>query len=378
MIIAADTQIPFVETACRPLGELRLFEVPDPSEVRALCMTADVLLCRSTLRVDADLLEGTPVKFVATATSGTDHFDIAWMDRTGVSYASAAGSNARSVAEYVFAALLELGGGGRPTFPSSIGIIGAGHVGTAVAEIAGALGMDVVLSDPPLRDLSGDSRYRPLEEALDAEAVTLHVPLTGDGAHPTSGMIAQPQFAAMRPGAIFLNTSRGGVVDIDALHAARSSGQISSAVLDVFPNEPMVDTGQFNGIDIVTPHIAGHSTDGKLRGTAMVTAALGAWCGTALEWDLNAHVSPIHIPFGEDLSSEADLLRNLVRSTFDIRLDDADLRSLARRPAHETARRFAEMRRKYRPRAEFPRCIVSGKRLPAAVRQMAEALGFRV
>ena len=230
MLIVADENIPFVREAFGGVGEVRT--MPGREIVCDAVRDAELLLVRSTTRVDAALLDGSGVHFVATATIGTDHVDLTHLRDRGIAFASAPGSNAESVAEYIVAALMELADRrGTRLSGATIGIVGAGNVGGRVARNARALGMSVLLNDPPLAetarargavaDLGSTSpSCRPLDALLDADYLSFHVPLERRGPHPTFHLADAEFVGRMRRGAGLLNTARGAVVDNAALHRA--------------------------------------------------------------------------------------------------------------------------------------------------------------
>ncbi|MBE0644512.1 MAG: 4-phosphoerythronate dehydrogenase [Bacteroidetes bacterium] len=399
MLILADHNIPQIKSACSGLGEIRLFDSRDLVELRRLVPTADVLLCRSTIRVDADLLAGTPVRFVATATSGTDHFDTAWLDAHGITHASAAGSNARSVAEWWVAVMLELQARERISLDgaTSVGIVGVGHVGTQVADVACAMGMRCVYNDPP-RERCGetpvswsDVGFSSMEEILACDVVTLHVPLTREGGFPTAGFFGEGQFSLMHPGTVFVNAARGGVMEPAAVLRWAERG--NPVVLDVFPGEPRIDPALVNVADIATPHIAGHAWDGKLRGTEMVAEALRGWIrmepGRRVSSDLDTsghedtktqrheNIEREHLPtiFRRDVYGE---VLEVVRGVYDVRVDDAALRAAVEMDGEAAAAEFARLRAEYSVRREFAACDVNAAGLAPEAVKLLHALGLRL
>src|ERR1019366_2901931 len=182
MRIVADPNIPFVQEAFGPLGEVRL--VPGRQITARSVRDADALLVRSVTPVNAALLDGSPVKFVATATIGIDHIDQEYLSAKAIGFASAQGSNANSVAEYVVAAMLQMAQ--RQKFrlrDKTLGVIGVGHVGSRVVRDAEALGMRVLQNDPPRALAENALQFIPLERLLaEADIIALHVPLTKAGA----------------------------------------------------------------------------------------------------------------------------------------------------------------------------------------------------
>ncbi|MGQ9661476.1 MAG: 4-phosphoerythronate dehydrogenase, partial [Kiritimatiellia bacterium] len=281
-IVCADN-MPFAEEAFDTLGRVAI--VPGRAITPEVVRNVDLLAIRSTTRVDRNLLENSRVKFVGTATIGTDHMDLDYLQRAGIRWCYAPGCNANSVAEYVTAALLLLAvRHGFTLEGKKIGIIGVGNVGSRVMEKAVALGLRVLPNDPP-RERRGESCLIPssvsngrqsipfvsLEEVLaDSDIVTLHVPLTREGPDATYHMADHSFFSRMKKGAIFLNCARGSVVDTATLIRALDAGQVSHAVIDTWEGEPKYSPELLERVSIGTPHIAGHSFEGKVMGTVMV------------------------------------------------------------------------------------------------------------
>lgn len=385
MLIVADENIPFAQEAFGTLGEVRLLSGRrmDAAAVR----DADALMVRSVTRVDQALLQGSRVRFVGTATIGTDHVDAIWLAQAGIGFSAAPGSNANSVGEYMVAALLVLAQRqGRPLAGRSIGIVGVGNVGRRVAEKCLALGMTVRLNDPPLQRRTNDPKYRPLEELLDCDFITLHVPLEREGQDPTWHLADERFLAKMRPESVLCNASRGAVADGAALLRALERGALAGAVLDVWEGEPAFDPALLERVSLATPHIAGYSYDGKVNGTEMIYRAACAHFGSKPTWDRAACVPKPLLP---ELSLRMrggveDALRDAVRRLYAIESDDAALRRLGDLPDAARAAGFDRLRKEYPVRREFQntRVIVDAPDAPAQrVLELTAALrgiGFRV
>ena len=268
-ILIADRDIPFLEGVFEEWFDVRYLpgRAIGPDDVRE----AAALVVRTRTRCDAALLEGSSVRLVATATIGTDHIDAAYCAAHGIAVASAPGCNAAAVAQYIRTALRTLALD-RPG--ATLGVIGVGHVGTLVAEVGRQAGMHVLLSDPPREAAEGPEGFTPLPDLLAAsDVVTLHIPLWPENCNFADAAF----FAAMKPGAAFINASRGEVVDEAALLAARP--HLSRLVLDVWKNEPDINRALLAAADIATPHIAGYSIQGKMNGTRTVVRAVGETFG---------------------------------------------------------------------------------------------------
>lgn len=275
MVIVADADVPLVHEAFSRFGDVRL--VDGRHLHRAQVADADALVIRSVSRVDAALVEGTPVRFVGTATIGVDHVDTAALAARGIRFASAAGCNAVAVSEYVIAALAGTGRLGPP-----VGVVGFGNVGRRVVARLRALGVDVAVSDPPLEG-TVDEPLVPLAALAGRPVLTVHVPRTTTGPHATVGLIDAGALAGVPDDGLLVQTSRGGVVDEAALLAAWAAGRMFEAVIDVWADEPRPDPAlvRHPRVRYATPHVAGHSLDGKLHGTRRIYDAFCAWRGVA-------------------------------------------------------------------------------------------------
>ena len=268
MKIVADANIPFLEGVFEPFAEV---VYKDGREIRREdCLDADVLITRTRTRCNAELLEGTSVKMISTATIGTDHIDMPWCAEHGIEVYNAAGCNAGGVMDYVFSALY--GVAARKKIPlqnAKLGIVGVGHVGKKVERAGRKLGFQILRFDPPRAEKEGPEDFYTLDELLaEAQIVTIHVPLDDT----TRGMCNDDFFAKIQPGAIFINAARGEIVDEAALLRARP--KLGALVIDTWCNEPDVDQRLLIECDVATPHIAGYSYQGKQNGTAMAVRAV--------------------------------------------------------------------------------------------------------
>lgn len=323
---------------------------------------ADALMVRSVTRVDRGLLGGSHVRFVGTATSGFDHVDREWLAARRIAFAYAPGCNASAVADWVIAALAALHAAGRRHFGSgSVGIIGAGHVGARVAGRLSTLGYTVRLCDPPRAEAEGGEGFVDLETALDCDVVTLHVPLLNDGPYPTRGLIDGAALDRMRAGSVLMNAARGGVVDEDALATRLDDGPDLVTAFDTWAGEPAIDAALLPRIDLATPHIAGNTIEGRLRGTAMIAMAAAGHFGVSSGWDWRGE-----LPASPNASTGADPVE-AVLSAWDPRADDARLRGLLRAPPDGRERAFDRIRAACPKRREFASFSVAGG-APAEIR----------
>jgi erythronate-4-phosphate dehydrogenase len=343
---------------------------------------ADALIVRSKVRITRELLEGSRVSFVGTATAGTDHMDLPWLEEHGVAWTAAPGSNARSVAEYVAAALLRIAVRHSLSLEGKkLALIGVGHVGRAVAELAPALGLEVLLNDPPRAAAEGLACLRPLDEVLPhADMVSLHVPLTGEGPYATRHLVDCRFLSMLKPGCLFINASRGEVVDEDSLLLALGQGWITRAILDVFECEPRLRCDVAAQADIVSPHIAGYSYEGRVKGTQLCYEAACRF----FERDPTWRATPADRPACTTVQVDAqgrrpeEVLDAIVRATYDVEADDRALRAGLVEDDVERGRHFQKLRGQYPNRYEFEAWPVHLTGADPALRNRVRALGFRL
>lgn len=381
--ILADANIPHVEALFGRFGRVRA--VPAEALTPEAVAEADVLLVRSVTPVGEALLEGTPVRFVGTATIGTDHVDRAWLDARGIAFAAAPGSNADSVVEYVLAALLALAAErDEPLAAKTVGVVGCGRIGGALAARLEVLGARVLRCDPPLAEAAaraGRSHAFVGFERLvvEADVLTLHVPLLREGAHPTFHLVDEAVLTRLRPGSWLVNTARGAVVERAALARALARGVPAAAVLDVWEGEPEVPVELLARCALATPHIAGYGLDGKVRGAVMLAEALAAWLGRPGAIDPPALPAPPPLAPPPAALPAHRWLDALVRQAYDVRADAARLRALFGQPPAARRAGFARLRATYPPRRAFSAHVVSAAAVPPALhRAVAEGLGFRL
>ena len=270
--IIIDENIAFAKEAFNQFGEIDL--LPGNKITNNRLKDADILIVRSVTKVDEVLLKGTPVKFVGTATIGTDHIDLDYLKKNNITFADAKGCNAYSVAEYVIVSLLHLAVKLNLQLKGkTIGIVGVGNIGSKVAAFADALGMEVLLNDPPLQRQGVKRSFVSLNEILEADIITFHVPLNKEGIDKTFHILDENKFSAIKGNTIIINSSRGAVIDNKALLKAIREKNLK-VVLDVWENEPNISIDLLKEVVIGTPHIAGYSWEGKVNGTILIYNAL--------------------------------------------------------------------------------------------------------
>ncbi len=379
MKIVADKNIPFVEACVGYLGEVDLLEGREITAQKV--KDADALLVRSVTQVNETLLKGSRVRFVATATIGFEHIDRAYLDDQGIGFSSAPGSNANSVAEYIVAALLEIGHQEHIGLEgASIGIVGVGNVGSRVAAKCEALGMTVVRHDPPLARQTGDLQYEPIGAVFDCDFVTLHTPLTREGQDPTYHLADAPFFAALKPGAVFLNTARGSVMESSTLRVAMSTGQLGGVCLDVWENEPTIDPDLLGEVDLASPHIAGYSFDGKVAGMVMIYQALCQRFNLPVEHGVEdflpaADVAVIEL---EGQMTRQEAVRQAVQGVYDIGLDHGHTRQILTTPEARRGAFFDALRKNYRRRREFHNTTIQLNVPDPGLASLLKGIGFGI
>ena len=348
-VIIADEKIPFLKGALESVAEI--YYLPGKKINREIVRDADALIIRTRTRCDSELLENSTVKFIATATIGYDHIDTGYCNSRNIRWTNALGCNSSSVEQYIVAALLEMAyKHGFRLKDKTIGIVGIGNVGSKVARISKALGMRVLLNDPPRERAEGSGEFTSLDVIRnEADIITLHVPLNYSGRDKTFHLVNSDFFSGLKNSIILFNTSRGEVVETHSLRQAIRSGKIMDTVLDVWENEPAPDIELLNIAGIATPHIAGYSVDGKANGTMMSIKALSGFFRLGMdEWKPprlpGTEIRDIVIDCGG--MTEQEIIHEVYRKTYNILEDDQSLRS--------NIAGFEELRGNYPVRREAP------------------------
>jgi len=370
MKILIDQNIPGVAETFAHHGNVT--KVAGRTLHRQQLLDVQALIVRSVTSVNAALLEGTAIRFVGTTTIGTDHLDLPWLEHHGIRWASAPGCNADAAAQYTLAMMLLAGQRlGFKLTERSVGIIGRGNVGSRVLRLLAAYGVThIKVCDPPLAD-AGDSGLCAPEDIHDCEIITLHVPLSHSGRYATIGLVGETFLSHLKAGTLLINTSRGKVTDGQALHNWLTSGR-GHAALDVWPDEPDVDIGLLGATTVATPHVAGYSLDGKLRGTRMVYHQFCDWLET----------SPVNQEPFSDLTADTQLvspgltLDGAILAACPVNRDDRQMRELANLSALDRPASFDALRRNYPERRDFSGWQVPPGAPPALARTLQD-LGFK-
>ena len=377
MKIVCASSLAMGREAFATIGDVEV--VPEKAITSHTVREADALITRSKVKIDRELLDGSRVAFAGTATAGTDHMDLDYLNAKEIGWTAAPGCNANSVAEYLVAALLNLAH--RRKFQlegKTIAVVGIGHIGKRVMHVSSSLGMTVLLNDPPLFAQTGNDLYRTLDEVLPrADIVTLHVPLLETGPFATRHLGNSAFFRRMKRGAIFVNAARGEVVDSSALMKACDDGIVKHAVLDVFENEPSGQKNLLDRADLITPHIAGYSFEGKVNGTHMVYRQACGFFEMPEAWSPPPAQGLPDIVADAAGRSDEDVLCDIVRQSYDIESDDASFRAGLADDDKARGRHFEKLRAEYPVRHEFAQHHVRLQNASDKLRQKVRSLGFQ-
>lgn len=348
--IIADDKIPFLKGVQEHFANI--FYLPPSYITKEVVKDADALLIRTRTKCDAELLERSSVKFIATATIGFDHIDTAFCETKQIKWINAPGCNSSSVQQYFASALVTLANQNNFKLEDkTIGIVGVGNVGRKVVKIAKILGMKVLLNDPPRERIEGKKDFVSLDYLIEqSDIVSFHVPLNMSGIDKTFHLADSLFFEKFGSAKILINTSRGEVVGTDSLKKAIKDEKVSGCVLDVWEKEPNIDFGFLTDVDIATPHIAGYSVEGKANGTAACVNALYNFFELGVEQDW----FPEHLPAPKGSNtievecagkSKQDIFFDCITSSYNILEDDRRLRN--------STKDFEKQRAEYPVRREF-------------------------
>lgn len=275
MKVIIDNKIPFIQEAIHQIADEVIY-APGKDFTPALVKDADALIIRTRTRCNRALLQGSSVRFIATATIGFDHIDTEYCREADIAWSNAPGCNSASVAQYLMSSLLLLQQiRGKHLQGLTLGIIGVGNVGTKIIQVAQELGMRVLLNDLPRQDKEGNANFSSLQTlAEECDILTFHVPLYKEGKYKTLHLADDAFFRSLKRRPVIINTSRGEVIETNTLLNALENNLISDAIIDVWENEPDINLTLLNKAFLGTPHIAGYSADGKANATRMSLDAL--------------------------------------------------------------------------------------------------------
>lgn len=375
MKIVIDNKIPFIRGVFEPFADV--VYLPGKETTAEVVRDADALITRTRTICNESLLKGSSVKVIATATIGYDHIDTAWCERNGIFWTNAPGCNSWSVKQYIASTLVTLAARyGLELDKMTLGVIGVGNVGSKVVEAAGILGMKVLLNDPPRARREGDDAFVGLDELLSqADIITVHVPLEKEGPDATWHLFDAARIATLRPTQILINSSRGPVVDNQALKAALHDCRLKAAVLDVWEGEPAIDIELMSMLAISTPHIAGYSADGKANGTSMSVRAVARALGIeALKgWSASGIPAPVQaLRFTIDCSGKTtqQVLTEAILYTYRVEEDSRLLKA--------DSSLFEKLRGDYRIRREPTAFSIKLANYSEEQKQKLALMGFNV
>lgn len=351
-------------------SNIELRTVPGRTLGAADIQDADALMIRSVTQVNEQLLSGSSVRFVGSATIGTDHVDLAYLKSANIEFCNAPGSNADSVADYVCSAISALVPEPDQIADANVqaGVVGLGQVGSRVVRRLTALGYKVKGYDPFLAE-AACPLVGSLDELIDCDLISLHVPLSHDGPHPTYHMIDAQFLSRLSSRAILINAGRGGAIATRDLISCLHENPGIHAVLDVWEDEPNIDPELLKLASIATPHIAGYAIDGKIRGTQMIAAAFYRYFGEQDDAETDSDALCML-----DCEGQASV-RDIILRAYDVREDDWRLRSALNET--DIGRAFDQLRKTYPQRREFGMTtLLTDSSLPTESRALLGDLGF--
>ncbi len=359
MTVFVEEQIPFVAKAISHCCKVFNFKGRELVRNDLIEKNCKALFVRSTTKVNKGLLDGTSVEFVATATSGTDHVDTDYLRSKNIYFVDAKGSNANSVAEYVVFSILRWSKITNKSLNNlKIGIIGFGHIGKLVGKYANFLKLEVLVNDPPLLEEHGKPAfpdytvYCELDEIIEqSDIITNHVPLTRLGKHPTYYLLNRANLLKCKDNVLFIHTSRGGVVQEEALESIFSDKN-ASLVVDVWENEPNFNCPLARKCLIATPHVAGYSFDAKIRGAIMVLNEFEKFAQIKVNYSEIFEEYQKYSPINPKIFENTNLLYEMLLNSRQILNDTSKFLELCEKSEQERIKGFDMLRKNYPIRRE--------------------------
>jgi len=380
MKIVADENIPLLSRFFDKIGQVK--QLAGREITADDLVDADILIVRSVTKVNKALLENSAVKFVGSCTIGVDHIDTDYLKAQGIRYENAPGCNANSVVEYILSCLSILTETHRIDWGEiSVGIVGYGNVGSLLAKRLEKLGITYKAYDPLLDVvIQHQASLTSLEEVLACDIVSLHVPLTTEGDYPTYHMVNEQVLSQMRNDQVLINTCRGAVINNEQLSKHLTVNDHFTAILDVWENEPCINTDLAKQVLIGTPHIAGYSFDGKVAGTEMIYRALCQFLGLPLRLSVGQFLEePALSKMAFTSTADTDWsLHTAIRACFDVRHDHSLLQSTLSLTEPQRGAAFDVFRKTYRCRREFSGVKIQLKQVDSELHSKFKALGFNV
>ncbi|MFV0592671.1 MAG: 4-phosphoerythronate dehydrogenase PdxB [Draconibacterium sp.] len=373
MKIIIDNKIPYIKGALEAFAEV--VYLPGNKTTAEVVKDADALITRTRTICNRELLEGSQVKFIATATIGFDHIDTDYCQKAGIQWTNAPGCNAESVNQYISSALVSWAMRKRMDLAGqTIGIVGVGNVGSKVAKTCEILGMKVLLNDPPRERMEGPEKFVSLKKIQqEADIITFHVPLNLSGHDKTYHLGNETFFQNLGKAPLIINSCRGEVVDNEAVYNAIEAKDIDVFIADCWENEPDINLELLNLTEFGTPHIAGYSKDGKANGTKMSVQAVSRFFKLGIDdWQPSGVEEPKHpiIEIDGNQRREYSILAEAVLSTYDIENDDEALK--------DAPHLFEKLRGDYPVRREFGSYTVKAKNIDEKTLEKLRLLGFKI
>ncbi|MDL2265812.1 4-phosphoerythronate dehydrogenase PdxB [Parabacteroides sp. OttesenSCG-928-G21] len=327
MNIIADNTIPYLKGVIEPIAHVTYLN--SGQFTADAVREADVLIVRSVDKCSREILEGSRVKLITTATIGFDHIDTAYCEEAGIRWTNAPGCNAESVAEYLLASLFVLSlRTGESLQGKTIGIIGVGHVGKAVEKLCRSVGMHILKNDPPRAEAEGDEGFVSLQTiAEESDIITMHTPLTKTGKHPTYHLADKAFFQSLQKQPWLINAARGAIFDTMALLEAKKVGKVGQLIIDCWENEPRINSELLHLSAIATPHIAGFSADGKANATRMCLEEISRFFKVTIDRLSAVSPAPPRNPVIDLKTFSSDRIEKAIFSSFNPEQIDALLRA---------------------------------------------------
>lgn len=336
--VVVDAAIPYIQGVLEPVADV--IYLPAKEITASSVRDADVLIIRTRTQCNATLLEDSTVQLIITATIGFDHIDLAYCEDRGIVWRNAPGCNANAVAQYITSSILYWKRQQMTPDCLTMGIIGVGNVGSAVARMATTLGIRVLLYDPPRAKREPEITFSSLHEiSQQADIITFHTPLTFGGAYPTYHLADREFFDSLARQPLIINTARGGVIHEQALLRAIDKGWVSDVVIDCWEDEPTIERELLQRTLLSTPHIAGYSADGKLNATL---TSIRTFC-SYFDIDIKSLMLP-HLPAKKKIKRKSSRFLNRLYESYPIHLESEILKA--------NPEAFEQLRSQYQYRRE--------------------------